>query len=990
MDHKRIKPTHRTRHPKRRGPIARFFVILARLIKRPFKILYRMASGGNGWKGLAKVAVIWGGIGTAALGLIGLITVAVYSRDLPDPNKLIDRQVAQSTKIYDRTGETLLYEISGDQKRTIIQLEDLPDHVFQAVIALEDKTFYEHSGFNYRRLAYAVFKKLTGSYGPGASTLTSQLVKNAILTPERTISRKLKEFILVFQIERKFSKDEILQLYLNEIPYGSTAYGVESAANFYFDKSARDINIAESALLAAIIQRPTYYSPYGNNVEELLSRKDVTLNLMAEQGYISESERDDAKEFALEFKPRKEEITAPHFVFHVREQLVEKYGEHLVNQGGLVVKTSLDLEKQQIAEEVIEERRETNAGHGASNNALVSMDPKTGEILAMVGSVDYFDEEIDGQVNVATRPRQPGSSMKPIVYTLGWMRGYSPSTIVFDVVTRFPATGDVYEPKNYDLSERGPVSLRKALQGSLNIPAVKVLYLVGVNNFLDFAEDLGYSTFEDRSRFGLSVVLGGAEVTLLEHTAAYATLAADGEYREPLAILEVATNEGEILDTFESDPRRALDENMARITTNVLSDNGARAYVFGLGSPLQLGGRPAAAKTGTTNDYRDAWTMGYTPSLVTGVWGGNNDFSEMDRGAGGSLVAAPIWQAYMLRALEGTEIESFPPAKLPAPEKAVLSGQGFGFTQVTIDRASEKLATDLTPESFREERLYIEAHTILHYIDKSNPNGPIPNPPSDPQYQRWEDAVQAWLQSRIESGEPIFEDEGEDRGIPEGITIEYGLPPTEEDDLHIPSNRPSIRIESPSNNAELGSRSISIDVAASANRGISRIEYFLDDVYIGTSATAPYSLTTSLKSFPNGFYQLKAIAYDDIDNSAETTIRIELQSTESYVKVDWQSPVNGSEFTLDGSTIPLQISIDSPDTINQLTFFAEKSGSNEIVEALINPATGILEVLWTPKEEGLHRIYAKVSLEGSGVFTTPSIDVMIKAPPEEDNPESSE
>jgi len=985
MDHKRIKPTHRRRHPKNRGPFARFFLILFRLIKRPFQIAFRVASGGNGWKGLAKVAVIWGSIGAVALGLIGLIVIGVYSRDLPDPDKLIDRQVAQSTKIYDRTGESLLYEISGDQKRTIIELEDLPDYAAQAVIALEDKTYYEHSGFNYRRLVLAVIKKLTGSRGPGASTLTSQLVKNAILSPERTISRKLKEFILVFQIERKFDKDQILQLYLNEIPYGSTAYGIESAANYYFDKSARDINIAESALLAAIIQRPTFYSPYGNNVDRLLARKDVTLNLMAEQGFITEAERDEAKAFELDFKAKREEITAPHFVFHVREQLVEKYGEHLVNQGGLVVKTTLDLEKQVIAEEVIEEQHEANLNNGASNNALVSLDPKTGEILAMVGSVDYFDEEIDGQVNVATRPRQPGSSMKPIVYTLAWARGYSPATMVFDVVTKFPATGNVYEPKNYDLSERGPVSLRKALQGSLNIPAVKALYLVGVNNFLDFAEELGYSTFEDRSRFGLSVVLGGAEVTLLEHTAAYATLAANGEYHEPLALLEVSTNEGEVLDTFESKSRQAIDENIAKITTNVLSDNGARAFVFGLGSPLQLGSRPAAAKTGTTNDYRDAWTMGYTPSLATGVWGGNNDFSEMNRGAGGSLVAAPIWQAYMLKALEDTPVESFAPATLPKPEKAVLSGQGFGFTQVTIDRASEKLATDLTPESFREERLFIEAHSILHYIDKSNPNGPIPVPPSDPQYSNWEDAVQRWVQERIDSNEPIFEDT-EDRGIPEGITIEYGLPPTEEDDLHIPSNQPSLSIVSPSNNEELQTRSINVSVNTTANRGIARVEYFLDDVFIGTSATAPYTFNGSLKSFPNGFYTLKAIAYDDIDNSAQTTIRIELQSDESYVKVNWVSPSNRTEFDF-ASTIPLQIDIDSPEAINQLTFFAEKLGSSEIVEALISPDNGILEVLWNPTEAGVYKLYAKVSIEGSGVFTTPSIEAIVTPPPEEEESE---
>ena len=980
MPHKHYRPQKTHRRPKKRSGIERFFLIVSRIVARPLKVTVRMMKGKQGWKGFFKLALLTGIVGFVLLGLVGLITVGIYSRDLPDPNKLIDRQVAQSTKIYDRTGENLLYEISGDQKRTVIKLEDLPGFVPQAVIALEDKTFYEHSGFNYRRLFKAVIFKIIGRRGPGASTLTSQLVKNAILTPERTISRKLKEFILVFQIERKFDKDQILQLYLNEIPYGSTAYGVESAANYYFDKHAQELTIAESALLAAIIQRPTYYSPYGNNVEDLLNRKDITLRLMADQAYISEQDRDDAINEELVFKPRRENISAPHFVFYVREKLVEKYGEHMVNQGGLIVKTTLDMDKQKIAEEVLVEQAEKNLAHGASNAALVSLDPKTGEILSMVGSADYFNDEIDGQVNVTTRPRQPGSSMKPLVYTLAWQRGYAPTSILFDVVTTFPAVGKAYAPKNYDLSERGPVSLRKALQGSLNIPAVKVLYLVGVENFLDFAEELGYTTLLDRSRFGLSLVLGGGEVTLLEHTAAFGTLAAEGEYREPLSILEVSTSDGHVLDTFESKPRRAIDENIANITTNVLSDNGARAYVFGLGSYLQLGGRPAAAKTGTTDDYRDAWTVGYTPSLVTGVWVGNNDFSEMNRGAGGSLVAAPIWQAYMLKALEGTDVESFTPAKLPRPDKPVLSGQGFGMTQVTIDRASEKLATNLTPDSFKEEKLFIEAHTILHYINRFNPNGPAPEN-LDPQYDKWESAVQGWLNARIEANEPIF-NSAEDQGFPEGIEIVYGLPPEEEDDLHIEENLPSIGITSPEPNSELKSRSITIEVNATAARGVARVEYFFDDIYIGTSASAPFSLTTSLKSFPNGFYRLKAVAYDDIDNQRQTSQQIELQSNESYVKINWQAPDDGAEYEFDQNAIAIQLEVDSPDQVNQVTFFANDGVNNQLIEALISPAEGVLEVLWTPPEPGNYRIFAKVSLEGFGVFTTPGLTVTIKEPPE--------
>lgn len=993
MDYKHQR-RHQVRHPKKKNPILLFFTVLFRIISRPFKILFRLLKGDRDKKAWAKIIALLSAIAVVGGGLFILIIIGIFSRDLPDPNKLIDRQVAQSTKIFDRTGETLLYEIAGDERRTIIQLDELPAYVPQAVIALEDKTFYEHSGFNYRRLALAVFKAATGSRGPGASTLTSQLVKNAILTPERTYTRKLKEMILTFRIEREFDKDQILQLYLNEIPYGSTAYGVESAANLYFDKSAKEITLAESALLAAIIQRPTYYSPYGNNVEALLARKDVTIDLMAEQGFITEQERDEAKQQELVFKEKREDITAPHFVFHVREQLVEQYGEHLVSQGGLNVITTLDLDKQQIAEQAMEDNRERNTANGASNAALVSLDPSNGEILAMIGSYDYFDDEIDGQVNVVTRPRQPGSSMKPLVYTLAFLRGYTPSTIVFDVETTFPSTDGAYEPKNYDLSQRGPVSLRKALQGSLNIPAVKALYLVGVQNFLDFAETLGYTSFEDRSRFGLSLVLGGGEVTLLEHAAAYAVLASEGMYHEPLAILEVKGTDGKTIDEFTSEGKEVLDTNAARTITDVLADNGARAYVFGLGSPLQLGGRPAAAKTGTTNDYRDAWMMGYTPSLVTGVWGGNNDFSEMNRGAGGSLVAGPIWQAYMLEALKGTSVESFTKPNIPTPDKAVLSGQGFGFTQVTIDRASEKLATNLTPESFREDRLYVDAHTILHYVNKANPTGPAPSNPesADANYRRWEDAVQGWIASRIENNEPLFEDAEEvTEGIPEGIVIEYGLPPTEEDDLHVIENQPRIRIVSPDDREELDERFINISVEVSAPRGVARVEYFLDDIFIGTSGTAPFNLATSLKSFPNGFYQLTAIAYDDIDNSAQTVARIEIQSDESYVQVNWVQPDEATEFEAGTQNIPVQLNIDTTESISQITFFAKEGVNEEIIQAIINPDSGTLEALWTPTTTGAYSLYAKVSVESTGVFTTPSRTVNVIEPqPEEGEQEASE
>lgn len=967
---------------RKASPLIRFFRILGRFLSYPFRAAWKLLKGGRSNKQLLKLAFLVSAVVVGAGALIGLIMIAYFSRSLPDPDKLIDRQVAQSTKIYDRTGEHLLYEISGEQKRTVVKLEDLPTYVPQAVIALEDRTFYDHSGFNIQRLIKAVIYKVFGQSGPGASTLTSQLVKNAILSPEKTVTRKLKEFILVYQIERKFNKDQILQLYLNEIPYGSTAYGVEAASQLYFGIAAKDLNLAQAALLAAIIQRPTYFSPNGTHVDELLARKDVTLRLMQEQGYITEEQKLEAQALELSFKERRENIDAPHFVFYVRDLLVQKYGEHLVNRGGLHVRTTLDFDKQELAEKAIADRVEFNLGFEASNASLVSIDTATGEILAMVGSIDYFNDEIDGQVNVALRPRQPGSSFKPIVYTVGWMRGYTPSTIIFDVNTDFPGNGKLYQPKNYDLKERGPVSLRNALQGSLNIPAVKLLYLVGVNNVLDFADQLGYTTLGDRERFGLSLVLGGGEVTLLDHTSAYATLATEGMRYEPMALLEVKTNDGQVLDAFTPKSTRVLDANIARITSNVLSDNQARAYVFGTNSGLTLAGRPAAAKTGTTNDYRDAWTMGYVPQVATGVWVGNNDFSEMKRG-GGSSLAAPIWQAYMNAALKDVPVQGFGTPTIPVPDKPILSGMGFGVQQVAIDRASGKLATDATPASFREEKLYIAAHDILHYVDKRNPTGPAPTDPAaaDSQYAVWEAAVQGWIAARIAANEPIFTQENVQ--YPEGMVVEYGVPPTESDDVHVEENRPTLNFMSPSENVVLGERTVFAHVYAQAPRGISRVEFYLDSALVATDATEPFEVNASLKSFQNGFYRLRAIAYDDVDNSREASIRLQLQSDESFVGMEWLTPDDGSQFSHDTTTVPLSLRVTAGERINQVTFFAldTATGEEELVAAIIAPEEELVSTEWKPSTPGTYRLSAKVSVADVGVLTSRNIIVTIQQVP---------
>ena len=683
----------------------------------------------------------------AIFGFIFIVgAFAWYGKDLPNPNKLLDREVAQSTTIYDSTGENVLYTIHGDQRRTLVKLEQIPVNLKWAAIIAEDRQFYEHSGFNIRRIFITAIKDILTGNRAGASTITQQFVKNAILTPEKKISRKIKELILSYQIEKNFTKDEILQMYFNEIPYGSNAYGAEVASQIYFDKHVEKLNLAECATLASLPKAPTYYY---NHIEELVTRRNYILNQMAEFEYITEQEAEIAKGTELKFAQKKGNITAPHFVMYVKEILTQKYGERAVEKGGFKVYTTLDIDKQKIAEKSIQEQAVKNQNsYNASNAALIALNPNNGDILAMVGSRDFYDEEIDGQVNVTIMPRQPGSSFKPIVYAAAFIKGYTPNTLLFDVITSFKTeTGKNYEPKNYNLKEHGPVTIRKALAGSLNIPAVKAIYLAGVNNVLDLADSLGYSTLKDRSRFGLSLVLGGGEVKLLEHTNAFASFAREGQYLPTRAILRVETADGEILEkASEPIKTKALDPEIARQITNILSDNNARAYTFGASNYLTLPNRPVATKTGTTNDYRDAWTIGYTPSLVAGVWVGNNDNSEMKLGAAGGAIAAPIWQKFMREALSDSPVQSFSSPALVQTKKPVLNGQLSGNIIVKIDKISGKLASSSTPPNLIEDRTFNELHSILHYVYKDNPQGEIPsNPSSDPYYEPWEAGIRDWV-----------------------------------------------------------------------------------------------------------------------------------------------------------------------------------------------------------------------------------------------------
>lgn len=856
-------------------------------------------------------------------GIIGLLYAAWISRDLPSADGVLKRNVTVSTKIYDRTGQTVLYDIHGNIKRTIITLNDVPDYAKKAVLAAEDRNFYQHSGVSWSGILRSVLSNLMTGSKVGGSTLTQQFVKNAILTNEKTYTRKFKELILTYQIEQKFSKDEIFTMYLNEIPYGSVIYGIEAASQSFFGKPAKDLTLAEAAIIAAIPNRPTYYSPYGSHKDKLLVRQRYILDSMVELGYITKEQAEAAKNEKITFKPLTESITAPHFVMYIKELLSEKYGEDFINQEGLKVYTTLDLDKQKIAEAAIKDTVEAKGSkYGFNDAALVALDPKTGQILSMVGSADYFNDDIDGQVNVAISSRQPGSSFKPIVYAASFLKGYTPSTILYDTVTNFDTTGSAkYEPHNYHNDENGPVTLRKALAGSLNIPAVKLTYLTGIDNILNLADKLGYTTLADRSRLGLSIVLGGAEVKLLEHTAAYGVFAQEGVKHETAAILKIEDNSGKVIEEYKDKSETVLDAEVARQISDILSDDGARSYIFGSGSKLTLSGRPVAAKTGTTNDFHDAWTMGYTPSLVCGVWVGNADNKAMTSGADGSVIAAPIWNAFMSGSLKDTAVESFTKPQAVVTGKAVLDGQVASGKEVKIDTMSGKLATAYTPSSTIKTVTTGEIHDILYYVNKDDPRGAMPgNPSDDPQYNNWETGVRAWA---IKQG---LNPDGATSNIPTGY-----------DDVHLAADQPNINITSPSDKSTIKDPNINVTISGNAKRGAVKTQYYIDGELVATAAGLSENQTIAISDFESGWHTLTVEVKDDLENTGSASIDFNLVLSGYVPKINITAPTENSEITKFPLTIKGEVT--NSDKAKQIDFYYKASSSS--VESLIGSLTTI-------------------------------------------------
>ncbi|MBI2010862.1 MAG: penicillin-binding protein [Candidatus Colwellbacteria bacterium] len=750
-------------------------------------------------------------IGLAGLVLAGgIFTFRVFA-SLPKTEEIGELRVPESTKIYDRTDETLLYEVYGEAKRTVIPPDEIPDRLRQATIAIEDNSFYSHPAFDWRGIVRAVgVNLLRGEFAQGGSTITQQLARSAFLTSEKTITRKIKELVLANRLENEYSKDEILDLYLNQVSYGPNIYGVETASQAYFNKGAKDLSLNEVVTLVALPRSPSYYSPWGNHLKELEDRKNFIARRMRELGYIDEAELASINTVLPEIAERpREGIRAPHFSLYIQDYLQEKYGEEALQREGFRVTTSLSWELQEIAEEAVKNGVERNDRlYGGSNGALVAMDPQTGQILALVGSKDYFGDSkpdgceegrtctFEGNFNVAMQGlRQPGSALKPFAYLTAFSKGLTPETIVWDAPTEFNTscstsftpgvrTPGCYHPSNFDGLFRGPVMFKEGLAQSINVPSVKVLYLAGLYDTIDTLSRFGITTLTDPNRYGLSLVLGGGEIKLIELVGAYSTLAADGVYHEPVTILKIENNKGEVLEEYKEEGNKGenvVDPQLARQINDILSDVSLRAPLFHASlSQTQVPGFQVALKTGTTDDYKDAWAFGYAPNLVVGVWAGNNNRISLQSQGSSILAAIPMWHDFMSKALP----------KFPA----------VGFNHPAPTQTSNPiLRGELVDDGF---------HSILYYLNRVG----------DSQYSHWETGIRNWLATHsVDLSRFNVVDAGEGFGPGEaGGEGEINL-----------------RIDEPENGDFIDS-GIAISFRADSERPISKIEVYFNDRLIAT------------------------------------------------------------------------------------------------------------------------------------------------------------
>ena len=660
---------------------------------------------------------------TICIAFAGIIILWAATLTLPDFKTFTEQRLQSSTKIYDNTGKILLYNVNQDIKRTVIPYEEMGTNIKNATIAIEDSEFYNHKGIRITSILRAtVWAKLTGKKVSGGSTITQQLIKNTLLTPDKTFKRKIKEVILAFWAERLYTKDEILQMYLNEAPYGGPAWGVEAAAQTYFGKSAKDLSLSEAAFLAGLPAAPTEYSPFGIHPEKGKERQVEVLRRMVEEKYITQNQAESASTEKLEFKSQAVDIKAPHFVMYVRSLLAGKYGERVVSQGGLKVITTLDLDLQNMADEAVNKNIAQLNYLKVGNGAAMITDSKNGQILAMVGSKDYF-EAGSGNYNVALAIRQPGSSIKPVTYATGFMQGYSPATILLDGPTTFPQVGGKpYSPVNYDNRFHGPTTIRTALGSSYNVPAVKMLALVGLPQMMQVAKDMGITTFGTPENYGLSLTLGGGGVRLIDMMTVYGTFATNGTRHTSEAVLIVYDSNGNVLeDHRQNEGKQVLSENVAYLISNILSDSVARMPAFGPHSLLEIPGHTVAVKTGTSDDKKDNWTFGYTPEYVVGTWVGNNDNSPMDPMLSSGITgAAPIWHDIMTQLLTDKPDLAF--SRPPGIVETVVDGR----RDLTIAGVLPKSVIALKKSTKKDEATGADKETTI-YSDQFSTFNPDQN-----------------------------------------------------------------------------------------------------------------------------------------------------------------------------------------------------------------------------------------------------------------------
>jgi len=761
----------------------------------------------------------------------------------------------------------LLYDVKG-VRQTTIPFESIPDVVKKATLAIEDASFYKHQGFQPTSIIRALITDvLSGEIRQGGSTITQQVVKNSLLTRDRTLTRKIKELILAVKLEKAMTKDQILNVYLNQSPYGGNIYGVQEAAKAYYRKDIKDIGLAEAAYLAALPRSPNYYSPYGSHLEELEQRKNLVLKRMLDENFIEEADYNKAKDEKVVFYEKiNQGIKAPHFVFWLIDYLNERYGKENIDNNNFKVISTIDWNLQQKVEELAKKYGEENeVKFKAQNTSVVVIDPTTGQILALVGSRDYFNQDIEGNFNVATAHRQPGSSFKPFVYATAFNKGYTDKTVVFDLKTEFNTNcsptsqplnsgANCYSPQNYDGKYAGPITLRDALGQSRNIPAIKVLYLAGITDSLETAKKMGITSLTNKNQYGLTLVLGGGEVSLLEMTGAYGVFATDGVKHEKTGTMKIIGPQGETLEEFKpnNEGTRVLPESTARLISDILSDDKARQPIFGYHSLLYFSDRQVAVKTGTTNDYRDAWIIGYTPNIVIGAWAGNNDNSPMSQKAAAQVIS-PLWHAVMQECFKNKPDEKFiPPMVNYDGLKPILRGFWQG-NETEIN--SLPIVPDQT--SNQMEFLTVNTHSILYWIDKNNPLGPTPtNPERDPQFNLWEYPVQKWLKSNPQpTGQKIIISN----------QIQYS-----------PEIIEQVSFTSPqSDSAYKKDDQIQITLKFPLIINLGQIDYFLNNEFIGSVKNQPFNfvINPDNKNIKTGVNELKAVIYDKNKNSIiKTTV----------------------------------------------------------------------------------------------------------------------